>query len=310
MHVGPDDYDDPDQIAEFMMEAGDESTECYYFHAENERMLFFGQHYRLRPGTHHLIMGTHLELGADPDWKPAPEGWGPDCRHDGYFTIGGTQRAVSDFPEGNQMAPEDEHLGRPLTANAAMEWQLHYVNTKEEPILREGWLNMIDVPWDEDARVLGGIFFSGGLEMDLPPGQTEIYNHECTMGADERRVVTLFGHRHANTPRFTVWKNSGDERTLIYEDYDWDEPAELHYNSIVQNPAPDPELGIAGGYSGILTLKKGDTLEWECEVVNNQDANLHFGDYTYTAEMCNLFGWFDGLLWSGAPERRPCEGGT
>ena len=298
MHVGPDDYDDPDQIDEFIMGPGEESTECYYFGIENERMLFFGQKYRLRPGTHHLIMQSNLGIGAPSDFVQAPDGWG-DCEMDGYFPVGGTQRSISTFPVDGITAPEDEGLGRPLKENAPMMWELHYVNSKEEPILREGWVNVNRVPWDENARVLGNLFLIGAIGMDLPPGQTEIYNQSCEMAADERRVVSIYGHRHANAPRFSVWHNHDGQRDLVYEDYDWNEPAELHYNSIVQNPEPNEELGQAGGFSGILNIVQGDTLEWECEVVNNRDINLTIGNQTYDAEMCNLFGLYTGAVWIG-----------
>jgi hypothetical protein len=43
---------------------------------------------------------------------------------------------------------------------------------------------------------------------------------------------------------------------------------------------------IEGGMSGILDFKPGDTIEWECHVVNQTDQVLGFSNNTYTGEMC------------------------
>jgi hypothetical protein len=60
----------------------------------------------------------------------------------------------------------------------------------------------------------------------------------------------------------------------------------LEYNSRIQNPAPDYENGIEGRWSGPLDLRTGDQIEWECDVVNQQDVTLYFTNETYTGEMC------------------------
>ena len=80
------------------------------------------------------------------------------------------------------------------------------------------------------------------------------------------------------------------EREQIYEDYDWQEPTELSYNSVVTNPVADPVRREAGGSSGILNFEIGDTLEWECEIDNTSDEVLRFRNEVFTGEMCNVFG--------------------
>ena len=82
----------------------------------------------------------------------------------------------------------------------------------------------------------------------------------------------------------------GEERRLIYESYNWEHPLELTFNSLDEYPLPDPETGTDGGYSGPLEIERGDLLEWECEVDNDLDQALTFGDQALTGEMCNLFG--------------------
>jgi hypothetical protein len=87
------------------------------------------------------------------------------------------------------------------------------------------------------------------------------------------------------------------------EDYDWHDPALIHFNSVTRNSAPDAVRKIAGGFSGIVDLKQGDVIEWECEVANDGDVALGFGNEVYTKEMCNVFGVYaptTGTAWRAA----------
>ena len=48
-------------------------------------------------------------------------------------------------------------------------------------------------------------------------------------------------------------------------------------------------------------MNPGDNVRYECEMVNDTDATLTFGNETYTAEMCLLFGSYapsQGGPWS------------
>ena len=301
MHVGPTDYDDPDQVAEFIVEPGEEPTDYYVFHAGNdEAVSFYKQHYRMRPGSHHLII--HI-LGGDvgePRWL------GERLSAAGLdgIQIGGTQRSNFDFPPGGVIPPEDEHLARPVGVNSGMAFEWHHVNSTEKPILREGWVNFMNAETDTPS-LLGGLFMIG-WQFNVPPGGHQVLRQISTPEELQApmRIVSVFGHRHASTERFTVWAHRNGERTMIYEDYDWAEPAELVYNSVIDNGTPDPDTFTPGGFSGILQLQPGDQLEWECEVVNTGTTPLTFGNEVYTKEMCNVFGSMAGgtaPIWFSRP---------
>jgi hypothetical protein len=45
-----------------------------------------------------------------------------------------------------------------------------------------------------------------------------------------------------------------------------------------------------GGWTGILDLQQGDTLEWECREVNKQSTTLTFTNQTYNGWMCIIIG--------------------
>lgn len=296
IHVGPTDYADPVQLAEFSFPPG-ESTEYYDFNTTNADVVsFYAQHYRMRPGSHHLIM--YMASGATypkPGW-----GQGPDFTV-GALPLGGTQRAKGDFPPGGVTPQEDVDLARPVPAHAGMSFELHFINQGEAPILREVWVNLMQTT-STNPQNLGELFLIGG-GFKVPPGATQILNYTATLTEPDKRVVSVFGHRHANTDRFTVWAHTNGQRALVYEDYNWHEPTELSFNSAVQNPAPDPQAAATGGHSGLLMLKKGDALEWECEVKNTQSVTLTFQNALYLGEMCNLFGAsaLGGDLWYDRP---------
>ena len=60
------------------------------------------------------------------------------------------------------------------------------------------------------------------------------------------------------------------------------------------NTPPDEASRTSGAsYSGVLHLKPGDTINWDCVVNNNNvPGGLRFNNAVYTAEMCNLFGFY------------------
>jgi len=131
--------------------------------------------------------------------------------------------------------------------------------------------------------------------MAVQPHTTEIIKGQA-VAPQNLRAHLLFGHYHSHTVRFSAWAVRGSQRDLVYESYDYHEPPNMRYNSLVKNPIPDPVALTPGGYSGILELNAGDRFEWECEIVNNDDFVLHFQNQVLTAEMCNLFGFYSPTI--------------
>ena len=281
IHTGPTDYDDPDDVDQFLLGPGDETTECWYTKAPNdEDISYYGAQYRMRPGSHHLILKRSEAAKAD-GWHPCPDGL------TGAF--GGTQKSVEDFPKNGELAPEDAGFGRKLSGRLQIAAEMHYVNTTDEPLLRENWVNYLFKDEKDITTYLSGIALIGGMSMNVAPGEKKIVRQECESTV-ERRLVSLTGHSHAHSRRVSAWKISGKEESLVYESFDWSEPAKLDFNTVTKNPTPDPDSGRSGGHSGLLVFHPGDTLAWECEIDNDSDRSLHFANAVYTAEMCNLFG--------------------
>ena len=125
--------------------------------------------------------------------------------------------------------------------------------------------------------------------MNVTPGQHVILRSECPI-TKAGRVLQLYGHRHANNHRFSVMRVRAGKEEIVYEDYDWIEPLFLEFSSLVQNPMADRASQTRGGYSGILDLMPGDTLAFECDIVNNTSRTFVGKNEALDDEMCIMVG--------------------
>jgi hypothetical protein len=108
--------------------------------------------------------------------------------------------------------------------------------------------------------------------------------------AQSGRVLTLYGHRHANNLRFAAWRVRGSTEDLVLDDYNWEDPAVFEYSSVVTNTPPDPAMKTPGGWSGILDLMPGDKMRFECEIINQTTKTFVGLNEAKDDEMCILVG--------------------
>jgi hypothetical protein len=283
LRYGPKNYDDAAEVEQFILQPGEETTDCFYMNTPNQQNVFFSEfHIRMRPGSHHLIVSQ-----AKSDTADGVRG----CEGGGTLNlIGGTQTSVRDYPDENGYAPEDEGLAVEIAANAQASLQAHFVNTTDKPILREAWMNILYKDPATVTAIMEPVAHVTGLGMNVQPGTTETLHGSAAAPVD-MRIVNLFGHYHAHTVRFSTWKiDAANQKTLLYESYDYNEPGDLNFNTLTKNPDPDLAAKTPGGVSGILEFKQGDRVEFECEIVNDGAVPLQFANEVYTAEMCILFG--------------------
>jgi hypothetical protein len=286
LHYGPQDYTDQAEVDRYLLHPGEEKTDCVFVTTTNTTEVFFRQyHARMRPGSHHMLL--YLQ-DARRD-----ESTGPEACRQGLDTrnIFGSQTLVMDV--GNVVrGEENDGLAIKLEPNQQGVVQMHFINTGNTPILREGWANLVYIDPSKVKQLGDPIFWLGGLGMNVQPGTTEIIKGTAVAPADGLRLVAATGHYHAHTVRFSAWKTINGQREPLMEDFDWHDPELLRFDSQTKNSAPDPVAKKAGGFSGIVALNKGDSVDWECEVVNDGDVSLGFGNEVYTAEMCNVFGLY------------------
>jgi hypothetical protein len=286
IHFGPSSYTDPAELSRYTIEPGMDTNE--YGIADiptTEEKWFSYVKIQMRPGSHHLI-------NTVVDGKP-PVGFGPagqGCPGTTLSGFPGTQNLVYESPPNGQFAPENEGLGRSLPGNASLCVNYHGYNFTEETQLREAWINVYFVDESEVTQRSQGIALVAGPWTPIPVGESVTLEKEVEIEGTGR-IISMFGHRHAWTERFAVWHNEN----LVYDSWDWQESVVFNYDSITENPAPNPEARTDGATSGILSVAPGDSLRFRCDVHNGHDRSLPFANALYDGEMCILFGSAVGL---------------
>jgi hypothetical protein len=282
IHFGPKSYTDPAEIAKYVLKAGEEfnSYGTTPIPVDGERWYNYTQ-IRMRPGSHHLIntvvQGENIPEGFAPQ--------GQTCEGTTVAGFPGTQNLVRNMPPRGQHAPENVGLGSMLPPNSHLCVNHHAYNYSHQDQLREVWINVWFVDASEVTQRSSGVMIVAGPWAGiLPYTQTTLTAETAITG--EGRIVSLFGHRHAWTERFAVWKND----QLIYDSWDWEESAVFNYDSITTNPAPNPDAKTDGAVSGMMEVVPGDTIKIQCDIDNQSDKTLYFRNALYEGEMCILFG--------------------
>jgi hypothetical protein len=228
-----------------------------------------------------------------------PEGWTP-CDTNFVGAIGGTQHTSEDFPPGDRVAEEDVGIARTIEAGQPLDIQLHFFNATEAPILRETWVNFYYKDKSAVTAQLGPI--GAFASVNVAPHTSTVTGGTCDAGnaitADTMspiRIVSLFGHAHWHNKRFVVYRRASDgSESVVYDSYDGAEAPTYVYNSVVQNPLPNPEANRSGAQSGILLLQRDESLRFECNITNDLNVSLVSSNEAFTGEMCILFGTMVG----------------
>jgi len=266
LHIGPKDPNNPEP--QYILQPGQEITNSFSATSGNtEKIYFYYRQYRQRTGAHHNIITS----GSGGD-----TGLGQRIA---TFNV-----LAEDYPKGGQIAPENEGVGIALGPRSSIDVSLHSINTSEKQQLREVWVNF----WYKDAATVKEpvteVFAIAPMGVIAPKADVKT-NGSCSVSGDGR-MLWAYGHRHANTVQFTIWRQRGGMKDLVYQSYNWEDVLQLEYASNVKNPVADMPMGTEGGWSGVLDTKRGDQFVWACHVINKQNTSLAFTNNTYTGEMC------------------------
>lgn len=279
IHFGPKDYNDPEEVAKYLLQPGEEFNDYAIAHIPTtEEHWYRYVKISMRPGSHHLI---NRVIEGSP-----PEGFTRGgCEADSIGGFPGTQNLITESPPQGIPAPENVGFGRRLPAGGSLCQNYHRYNVTEEPALSEIWYNVWFMDQEEITQRSSGVMIMAGPFRGVAPGARESLTRTATVQG-EGRILSLFGHRHAATERFAVWLNDD----LIYDSWDWVESVVFNYDSITMNPPPAPEMKTDGAVSGPLPIKAGDRVKVQCDINNTTDRTLRFANDLYGGEMCILFG--------------------
>jgi hypothetical protein len=288
LHIGPSSYDDPAEIAKFTFHPAQESSECFTFHTPNDADVYYQTFVMSgRPGTHHIINTMYSTKLTDGGFTMCLDG-GTGNNSSIIDNLPGASKAY--MPRGT-VAPENVHVGRAIPAHAAAQADMHYFNYTDSDILREFWMNIYFVPKEQITQPGIQIRGMGGLSWNwtpIAPGTDKTYSYSCPITGDGR-ILNLLGHYHSHGKRFTgsVQRAAGDV-TKVFEMYDYNDPATFQYDTITTNP--DFTDAAAGATSGMLDVHAGDTLLWDCHVINDSMTALTYVNNVKSGEMCNIWG--------------------
>ncbi len=294
LHYGPSSYDDPNEVLKYLVPPGAEGVSCVYVKVPTDRDVHVGAvHVRLRPALYRLT------VFADPT-DDLPDGTAPatGCRRGGAYPMVQSVGPSLDVAFGDSPpAPEYQGAALPVTARLQTFLEVHAVNTTNEPLLAEGWVNFATVP-EADVRMnVSPLWWIGGVGMSIPPATTSVVTAKgnCSGGPPgDWNLLGFAPETHAHTQRVSAsTSHAGGGTFKIYESYDWQDPLFIRYDSTRANPAPDPATRTPGGFSGQLVVHPGDPFSFECEV-NNDTSNvtLRYANLLYTGEKCDLFGYY------------------
>ena len=291
VRVGPESYQAP---GKFTLAAGMETTEYYNINASNTTARYYYRaNWRMRPGGHHVLISMPARDIAD-GWTLTGD-MGSEFGG-GAKSFGGSQRPVVDRPQGTLEIPaENQGLGQQLPVNQQFSFNLHHINTTNNPILREVWVNVWYME-DKDVTAPMSTFAATGnpADMNIAPRRAVKLEYKCAAGGDAR-LISMYGHDHAHNERFGVWLvRAGGGMQPVYESFHWEDIPVYQFDSVSMNPTADIAQKVDGAFSGQLTLKAGDEIHFQCEVNNTSDQTLGFRNETFTGEMCILFAGFTG----------------
>ena len=176
-----------------------------------------------------------------------------------------------------------------MKANDPLTLNLHHFNGTDHPLLEEAWVNVWYVNAADVKQTANELYLFAPGNSVPPMGHALFTGKRAITSAG--RILSMYGHRHASADRFSAYRVRGGQKLLVYQDFDWEEPAVFEFNSATTNPPADPNTKIAGAYTGDLDLQPGDELDWECEVNNKQSITITYGqNEALNSEMCILIG--------------------
>ena len=147
VHIGPTDYANPEP--EYVMQPNAEDARFFLTVSTNdEPVYFYYRQYRMRPGTHHNIVGTLPTSDTDLGRRLAI-----------------TNHLIEDNPRDGLPAPENNGVGIALPARTPLLVDVHSINTTNRPILREVWVNF----WYRDpAEVTDSVEEMASVQLGRP----------------------------------------------------------------------------------------------------------------------------------------------
>lgn len=228
---------------------------------------------KMRQNSHHfLLYDFNEEITAKPEVDAVRDIRNPNgsMNYQNMFPmlyhvyVAGTQTPYMDyqFPEGVAMK---------FPANAAIDFNSHYVNKQDVAIEGEVNVNLHTLP-DESVKKVAKTLNLGNSNFSLTPKQKTTITKTYTVDI-KTNIFALTSHTHQLGEKFVI-KIAGGARDgeIVYTNFDW------HHPSIVN-------------YSNPIVLNPGEGLTSEITYNNTKSVTVYFG-LTSDDEMGIIFGYY------------------
>ena len=232
---------------------------------------------RMRPGSHHLLLYVFDESRTTGPCATRPQ---PDLVRD-IRNRDGTLNLVNMLPMAchvyfaGSMNTDFEYRFPPgvalrLPPNAALDFNLHYVNRAPIDLPGQAFANLYTVPASEVRRVAQPLNLANA-SFSLPPQKRTTIRTVFPM-TRQTTVLGLTSHMHALGERFEILvRRANGTETSVYVNTDWEHPAFLN----LATP---------------LVLEAGDSLVSVVTWNNVTDRTVSFGLLS-SDEMDIIFGY-------------------
>jgi hypothetical protein len=265
------------QSSDLQIAAGQEITECYYFHTPNTTALpitAWASH--MTPGSHHMIMFWGSES------QPADGTVDQNCGIGGGATSIPIWVYASQTPDQTLQIPTDDGTGtntplaQPVPANQPAVFQMHYLNETDGALTVHVEIEAYALPattkyTETDAYV------TYNANISIPPGAVNKVETDTCATPANAKFWTVSTHSHKQSVETDIKDNSGD---MIFQSMDWQHPGTTNWNQPTFYTFPNNSLTVD------CTYDNNDPTD------PNSQTTIVDGQSAQTNEMCMATGYF------------------
>lgn len=261
------------QSTDVTIQPGAEVTYCYYFHTPNTTALSINKWVSdMTPGSHHMIFfaGGPAHVGGDGLDMNDSCGFGTSMTADQPQWVFASQSAHLE-----EDLPSDDGAGKPLAQviapNTAGVFQMHYLNTTDNPLTVHVKLAAYALP-DATAFTRTDAYVTYQYNINIPMDAVGVkVPGSCAVPAGAK-FWTLSTHAHKQAVDTQVL----DSTTMLFDSTDWEHPGSKNWDT-------NPFYTFSGN------------LNWACTYDNTGDnhaAPVTQGQSAQFKEMCMATGYY------------------
>ena len=250
--------------------AGAELLRCVYAAFPSDRGMI-----AVNSAESHYTAGSHHFLAYRSDLVGIPEDRTEvfDC-NDNDFSHNRGSYYEAQQPDSSRALPAGvAHMFQP---DEVVILQAHYINATDEDVDAHVRFVLHTVDPAEVKHEAGSILWSN-FRFSVPPHSKQRVTLTCPIPEDFNPAL-LWSHMHHRSSNFVA--STDDEAAAealgtLYEEHDWAEPQPREYQ---MDPA--------------VTLHAGSSVTFSCDMTNDTDSPLVYGNSAETNEMCILHGMY------------------